>query len=133
MKPSPFEQFVTFIYVRDLDASAAFYGDLLGLPLTLDQGSCRIYRVASAAFLGICQRRDAVDPPSSGALILTLVTHDVDEWHRYLAEHGVVVDKPPRYNPAYNIYHCFLHDPDGYLIEIQRFLDPAWPGGTGKQ
>ena len=26
-----------------------------------------------------------------------------------------------------DIYHFFLRDPDGYLIEVQRFLDPAWP------
>ncbi|OQY24133.1 MAG: hypothetical protein DRJ03_06405 [Chloroflexi bacterium] len=31
-------------------------------------------------------------------------------------------------NPRYNIYHCFLRDPNGYLIEIQRFLDSAWKG-----
>ncbi len=30
-------------------------------------------------------------------------------------------------NPEYRIYHCFLRDPDGYQIEIQRFDDPAWP------
>jgi catechol 2,3-dioxygenase-like lactoylglutathione lyase family enzyme len=121
------------MYVRDLHISAAFYENLLGLPLALDQGSCRIYRVAGDAFLGICQRSDAGDPSPSRALILTLVTHDVDEWHRYLAERGVVVEKPPQYNPVYNIYHCFLRDPDGYLVEIQRFLDPAWPAGMGKQ
>ena len=120
---------MTFIYVRDLHVSAAFYENLIGLPLALDQGSCRIYRVAGDAFLGICQQRDAVDQSPSGALILTLVTHDVDGWHRYLAERGVVVEKPPQYNPVYNIYHCFLRDPDGYLVEIQRFLDPAWPAG----
>ena len=27
-----------------------------------------------------------------------------------------------------HIYHCFLRDPNGYLIEIQRFLNPAWHG-----
>ncbi|MGQ9548547.1 MAG: VOC family protein [Roseiflexus sp.] len=131
MKLSSFDQFVTFIYVRDLRVSATFYENLLGLPLMLDQGSCRIYRVVGDAFLGICQRREAVDPLPSGALILTLVTNDVDGWHRYLAESGVVVEKPPQYNSAYNIYHCFLRDPDGYLVEIQRFLDPAWPARTG--
>ena len=124
---------MTFIYVRDLHVSAAFYENLIGLPLALDQGSCRIYRVAGDAFLGICQQRDAVDQSPSGALILTLVTHDVDGWHRYLAERGVVVEKPPQYNPVYNIYHCFLRDPDGYLVEIQRFLDPAWPAGMAGQ
>ncbi|MGB9755223.1 MAG: glyoxalase [Roseiflexus castenholzii] len=127
MRPASFEQFVTFIYVRDLNASAAFYGDLLGLPLALDQGTCRIYCVASDAYLGVCQRNDTAAPPMPGSLILTLVTHDVDEWHRYLADRGVTVAQPPQYNPRFNIYHCFLRDPDGYLVEIQRFLDPAWP------
>ncbi len=127
MRPSSFEQFVTFIYVRDIRASDAFYGDLLGLPLVLDQGACRIYRVAGDAYLGVCQQRDAAVAQAPGSLILTLVASDVDGWHRYLAERGVPVEQAPQYNPRFNIYHCFLRDPDGYLIEIQRFLDPEWP------
>lgn len=132
MRSSHFEQFVTFIYVRDLHASDAFYSGLLGLSLALDQGTCRIYRVAGDAYLGICQRSDAVAPPTPGSLILTLVAQDVDGWHRYLADRGVTIEQPPQYNPRFNIYHCFLRDPDGYLVEIQRFLDPAWPrAGSG--
>jgi catechol 2,3-dioxygenase-like lactoylglutathione lyase family enzyme len=45
------DQQVTFLYVRDLEASTRFYGELLGLPLALDQGVCRIYRVAAGAFI----------------------------------------------------------------------------------
>ena len=37
------------------------------------------------------------------------------------------MEKPPTYNPTYHIYHLFVRDPDGYLVEIQTFLDPAWP------
>jgi len=48
-----FDQFVTFLYTRDLERSAAFYGELLGLPLVLDQGGCRIFRVARDGFLGV--------------------------------------------------------------------------------
>jgi hypothetical protein len=33
-------------------------------------------------------------------------------------------EKPPAANPRYNIYHCFLRDPNGYLLEIRRFLHP---------
>jgi catechol 2,3-dioxygenase-like lactoylglutathione lyase family enzyme len=28
------------------------------------------------------------------------------------------------HNRDYDICHCFLRDPNGYLIEIQRFLHP---------
>jgi catechol 2,3-dioxygenase-like lactoylglutathione lyase family enzyme len=33
----------------------------------------------------------------------------------------MTVPKPPAHNPRYGIYHCFLHDPNGYLVEIQSF------------
>lgn len=121
----PLEQQVTFLYTRDLTASAAFYAGVLGLPLVLDQGTCRIYAVAGGAFVGICAHSDAPQPPAG--IILTLVTQDVDGWYTYLLAQGVTFEQPPAFNPAYNIYHCFLRDPNGCLIEIQTFRDPAWP------
>jgi len=45
-------------------------------------------------------------------------------------ERGVVFDSPPALNPKYNIYHCFLRDPNGYLLEIQRFEQPFQLPGT---
>lgn len=129
----PFDQQVTFLYTHDLAVSAHFYGEVFGLPVVLDQGLCRIYRVSGDAFLGICQRADAIVNPAT--VIFTFVVDDssaVDAWYTRLAERGVAFEKSPTVNAAYNIYHCFLRDPSGYLLEIQTFLDPAWPRGSGK-
>ncbi|NDJ60877.1 MAG: VOC family protein [Chloroflexi bacterium] len=115
------DQHVTFLYTRDLETTARFYAETLGLPLALDQGTCRIYRVSSAGYLGVCQRDG--DPPTDG-LIITLVSADVDGWYAYLQAQGVAFEQPPQLNPKYDIYHCFLRDPNGYLIEIQRFNQP---------
>jgi catechol 2,3-dioxygenase-like lactoylglutathione lyase family enzyme len=123
---TPFRQFVTFIYTNDLAASATFYHEILGLPLALDQGSCRIYQVSADGYLGVCQGKD-IPPGEQSKVILTLVTPDVDQWYARLASQGVVFEKAPSLNHQYNIYHCFLRDPNGYLLEIQRFLDPQWP------
>lgn len=120
-----FESVVTFCYTADLQASARFYAEDLKLPLALDQGTCRIYRVASGGFLGVCQREEGPDPTG---VILTLVTEDVDTWFEHLKARGVPVEKPPTLNEKYDIYHCFLRDPNGYLVEIQRFNDPDWLG-----
>ena len=114
---------VTFCYTTDFEASTHFYETLLGLPLALDQGACRIYRVCDGAFLGVCRRNKR---PHSDGIILTLVSDDVDGWHARLEARGVEFEKPPAFNPEFNIYHCFLRDPNGYLIEIQRFDDPKW-------
>jgi catechol 2,3-dioxygenase-like lactoylglutathione lyase family enzyme len=119
-----FDQQVTFLLVADLDRSSSFYGQTLGLELVLDQGDCRIYRVSSSAFVGICERAERGDP---NTVLVTLVTDDVDGCHQDLVAAGVVCEKAPQHNQKYNVYHAFYRDPDGYLIEVQRFLDPAWP------
>ena len=66
-------------------------------------------------------------PPEPKGVILTLVSQEVDRWADYLQAHGITLEKPPTLYDRFNIYHCFLRDPNGYLIEIQQFLDPAWP------
>lgn len=121
-----FDQQITFLYASDLATSAAFYGETLGLPLVLDQGSCRIFQSGRDSFLGVCQCRDE-RPVDAAGVIVTFVTDDVDGWYDRLKSRGVNFDTVPNENGEFNIYHCFLSDPDGYKIEIQRFLDPAWP------
>ncbi|MGD1994201.1 MAG: VOC family protein [Anaerolineae bacterium] len=124
MTHPPIDEQITFLYTRDLESTARFYEEVVGLPMVVDQGSCRIYRVSGNAFLGFCQRESAPETPRG--IIVTVVTDAVDEWHAFLQARGVDFEKPPTINPDYEIYHCFLRDPNGYLIEIQQFLDPTW-------
>lgn len=121
---SPFDQQVVFLLVADLERSTVFYRDVMGLEIVLDQGDCRILRTSSTSFLGVCERADRTAP---GSTIVTLVTDDVDGCHATLMAAGVDCEKPPQLNPTYNVYHAFYRDPDGFLVETQRFLDPNWP------
>lgn len=120
-----FDQQVTFLYTEDLEAATVFYRDLLALPQVLDQGMCRIFSVTAEAFVGVCHDPERAAEP--GGVIVTLVTDDVDGWHRRLVADGAVFERDPVYNERFDIYHCFLRDPDGHLVEIQQFRDPAWP------
>lgn len=119
----PISQQITFLYSNDLSRAAEFYEQTMGFSLWRDQGTCRIYHIHGNAYVGICQRKEAYTPPQEPrTLILTLVTDDVDGWYNTLQARGVAFEKAPAVNPTYNIYHCFLRDPDGHLIEIQTFL-----------
>jgi catechol 2,3-dioxygenase-like lactoylglutathione lyase family enzyme len=124
MKPLKLDQQITFLSTSDLETTAVFYEETVGLDLILDQGTCRIYATAPGAFLGFCEHLEVKEPRSG--IIFTLVTDQVDAWYSYLLERGVAFEKPPEANPRYQIYHCFFRDPNGYLIEIQRFDDPRW-------
>ncbi|MCB8985667.1 MAG: VOC family protein [Ardenticatenaceae bacterium] len=123
----PIQQQVTFLHTAVLPETAVFYQTILGLPLVLDQGVCQIFQATPTAFLGFCRHLEGARP---SGVILTLVSEDVDGWHAYLKAQGVAIEKPPTLNETFNIYHCFIRDPNGYLIEIQRFLDPAWPAAA---
>lgn len=121
-----FEQMITFIYVSDLNESMKFYENIMGFPLRLDQGTCRIVETSqeSGGLLGYCARNKKPTPACD--LIITLVSSSVDEWYEYLIDCGVKIPAPPKINQKYKIYHFFFTDPDGYKLEIQEFRDPAW-------
>lgn len=122
-------QQITFIYTADLAASARFYGEQMGLPLVVDQGSCRIYRVHPAAYLGICTSDDApsrAEITAKRQLILTWVVDDVAACYESLRASGIIFESAPTIHHGFGIEHCFLRDPNGYLLEIQRFLDENW-------
>jgi predicted enzyme related to lactoylglutathione lyase len=125
--PAPITQQITFLDTADLARTADFYERVVGLRLARDQGSCRIYHVCAGAYLGFCQRTQssAVAPRGAEAVtVLTLITDQVDEWFHRVQALGADVVKPPADNPPYRIYNAFVRDPNGYLVEIQRFWEP---------
>jgi len=118
------DQQITFLYTLDLATTARFYEETLGLSLVLDQGGCRVYHVAGDAYVGFCERDSAPKQPQG--ILFTLVTDEVDAWYERLSAAGVPIDAPPKVTEAYGIYHFFARDPNGYVIEVQHFLDPHW-------
>jgi len=122
--PLPVDEQITFLYTQDMGATAPFYETVLGLELTLDQGGCRIYHISGQkAYLGICERSQA--RPAEG-VIFTFVTQEVDAWHERITAQGIECENAPKLNEEYGIYHFFVKDPNGYLLEFQRFLDADW-------
>lgn len=113
-----YDGLITFFGTDDINKMHEFYNGLLGLPLYLDQGGCRLYSVPGGGILGFCEHinRDA------GDTIITLVTDYVDRIYTMVCDEGYETDGKPRVTEKYGIYHCFTKDPDGHRLEIQKFL-----------
>ena len=120
----PIDEQITFLYCEDLTKTAPFYEDVLGFELALDQGTCRIYHITGRkAYFGLCER---ATPREKNGVIFTIVTQDVDAWYERITSHGIECEYAPRFNETYNIYHFFVKDPEGYLLEFQRFPSQNW-------
>ena len=96
-----------------------FYTREVGCSIWLDQGGCVIFQAGNMLF-GFCQRDRA---ELEGLLTFFVETRaEVDGFYRQLKQTAV---SSPRENPEYRIYHFFARDPEGRMIEFQKFLDPV--------
>ena len=111
-----YDDSLVFLFVDDLERSSTFYRSL-GLEILIDQGSCHVLGQGGRMIVGVCGGRE----PSPDGVIVTLVTERVEEVCAELEASGVEFEQAPVFNPEYDITHAFLRDPDGYLVEVQRF------------
>jgi lactoylglutathione lyase len=120
--PTSIEGMITFLYYKDLPPVARFYEEILGLKLVIDQGFAKIYKVAGDAHLGIVDetkgyhRANPIKPVE-----ITLLVSDVDAWYQKIRSMGVAALCEPRDIEVPHLRMFLLQDPEGYVIEIQKF------------
>ncbi len=111
---------ICFFGTKDLERTHSFYSGLLGLELWKDQKVCRIYGIPGGGMIGFCKHMEVTALDKSP--IITLLFDNVDLVFRRISGEGYEVKSEPKCNEKFGIYHFFLKDPNGYTVEIQRFL-----------
>ena len=112
---------ITFLGTEDLEKTAKFYTKDLGFKMYKDQGKCQIYQVPGGGMIGFCSHIQVKATKKSP--IITFITPNVDQVYNKLKKSGLEIPEKPQKNPYFPIYHFFLDDPNGYTIEIQKFID----------
>jgi catechol 2,3-dioxygenase-like lactoylglutathione lyase family enzyme len=57
-------------------------------------------------------------------VVITLLIDDVDGVYKLLKARGIATESNPELSEQFNVYQFFVRDPNGYLVEIQRFIEP---------
>ncbi len=111
---------ITFFYYRDLPGAMRFYQDVLGLPLAIDQGWCKIYRICPGAHVGLVDEARGMNKwhPQKPVQLCIRVAQ-VDDWHAYAQARGLDNLSELFANEALGIRAFVFTDPEGYQIEIQ--------------
>ena len=113
---------VMFLPTDDLQKIIDFYEGIFGLELVRDQKLCRIYKTGSASYLGFCERGYTI--PTDYRVVITLLMDDVDGVYKLLKAQNVTTESSPSLSERFNVYQFFVRDPNGYLLEVQRFIEP---------
>jgi hypothetical protein len=128
---------VIFLYSDCLALSKRFWGADVGLPIIADKGAVVFYKLPGAGgSLAVVQEgvSAASEPPvcarhaGKDSVMVCLLTSDVDGCTELLASRGHPIHQPPRCNERFGIKNALLRSPEGYLVEIQQFLDPSEHG-----
>ena len=111
---------ITFFYYRDLAAAMRFYEDVMGLPLAIDQGWCKIYRICPGAHVGLVDESRGMNRWAPVKPVqLCIRVPDVAAWHAYARDRALDNLSDLFVNDALGIRAFVFTDPEGYQIEIQ--------------
>ena len=125
--PAPSEGFLAtlFITVRKVARSRAFYSEVLGGKVVLEENPCMVKLANSWIIMnpGGPPTPDKPDisvvnyePGDSTSIFLNLRVADIDACYREWSARGANFVTPPMDRGAE--IRCYMRDPDGYLIEV---------------
>ncbi len=106
------------IIVHDLQRAAAFYRDVLGLPLLFTAGNMAFFDCGGVLLMLGPASSSELDHPSS---IIYFRVPDINDAHRRLVEMGVKIEAPPRLiapMKTYDLWMVAFSDPDGNVMEL---------------
>jgi predicted enzyme related to lactoylglutathione lyase len=112
---------ITFLYYRDLERAFAFYRDIMGFDLAIDQGHlAKIMQMADGAHIGLVDEAHGMHEWAETRPVQVCIrVPDVDGWYAYLAAQGVANLSRMFVNDSIGIRAFVCDDPEGYQIEVQ--------------
>jgi catechol 2,3-dioxygenase-like lactoylglutathione lyase family enzyme len=113
-----------FFYYEDVEAAKTFYNEVMGFRVAADYGFAKIMQVAPKSFVTLVDHTKGMhsaDEPKTTAI--AIVTDQLDEWWDYIQTQDIEM-RSTEYNPVPGRpHHGFVAvDPEGYLLEFERFL-----------
>ncbi|MHA7816960.1 MAG: VOC family protein [Pseudohaliea sp.] len=113
------------LYYRDLGPAAAFYAGALGLETVHESASARLFRLTPNSIVGIVREGEQAyhRVREENAVMLSIVTADVDAWYERLRDRDDIEILTPLANRTDTPIRAFLvADPGGYTVEFFSWL-----------
>lgn len=121
----PIDSHIVMLYYDDISDAADFYENTLGLQKTMNEDWVKIYQLTDTSSVGVVK----VGPGAyhatqeKNAVMLSIVTSDVDGWYRRIKTSGQVKFLKDIHESDVPIRSFLVEDPGGYTVEFFQWLD----------
>jgi len=124
-RPPPIDSHIVMLYYDDISNAANFYESTLGLRKTLNEDWVKIYQLTDTSSVGVVKAGPGAyhATQEKNAVMLSIVTSDVDGWYRHLKAAGQVKFLKDIYESDVPIRAFLVEDPGGYTVEFFQWLD----------
>ena len=121
----PIDSQIVMLYYDDITEAANFYGNTLGLQKTMNEDWVKIYQLTDSSSVGVVKAGPGAYhvTQEKNAVMLSIVTSDVDGWYRHLKAAGQVKFLKDIHESDVPIRSFLVEDPGGYTIEFFQWRD----------
>jgi hypothetical protein len=126
MPPFSIKENILMLYYKDISDAVPFYEQTLGLPKTFNEDWVKIYQLTPTSFVALVQEGEKSfhRAQADNAVMLSIVTDDVNAWYGRLKQDQGIVFLKDIYNNEHAPIRAFLvEDPGGYSIEFFQWLN----------
>jgi len=126
IQPPSIQENTLMFYYKDLSVVVPFYEKTLGLTKTFDETWVKIFQLTPSSSIGLVQEGETSfhRAQADNAVMLSIVTEDVDAWYQRLKQDESVVFLKEISNSKNVPIRAFLvKDPGGYSVEFFQWLN----------
>ncbi len=115
---------MVWFYYKDMPAIQAFYEDVMGFDLIVDQGWTKIYRISPSGYMGLVdEQRGMHNFTEKKAVTMSFWTDRIDDWYAYVSTNDSFEMRSEKVE-ATDRYRAFVaYDPEGYYLEWNVFTE----------
>jgi len=117
---------VLWLYTPDVRAMSGFYEDVMGFPVTVDQGGALIHAASSSGFIGPVDGAKGMHSwTEDKAVMLSFFTTDLESWYTHLQAHPSFTLREEGIVEEHRAGAMVFvgADPDNYLVEFDQFFE----------
>lgn len=122
-----FKATVLWTYYDDLAGAEAFYEDVMGLELIVDQGWAKLYRTSPTGFVGLVDGEKGMHQATPDkAITVSFLTTDIDAWfaHMKAREELGMLELRHQEVVGEGFVRAFVaYDPEHYFLEFDTFVE----------